>query len=573
MASSAVQFQSEGNLWLGRGNACPFQGCLKEIVTNGRSDDGGSGCWRRQRSHVIDRWVGSQASQIFMGTEERKSYEAEISVIFDSVEPVSSRTAAFIKQDTPPSSGSPVSWTLSDRSVLEDLPSSARASSLIQLWREIEADGENSVSNKQRNSSSDKGAFEEEKSSRESPNLGSDLGVRKELVEDVIPLEAVDSGSSGPLERMRKERQEELDLLLKEHCVSSFSNRSGIQAMLRFQHSDRLYTIAKKQFQNSTNKEIDCVRRKGSKVCSLRDNFIPGNKQLAHSVKVMPRKMSNFSPSVMSADATNELSISGKEVRVTGARSDKQSILQDCFLTISRCERMLDRSNCNDQADDLKSNIQSPLSLCSHKSFPETDEIQELLQRKPVSCSLGGEFRKTIENLVLSLLKKQQSTFKDSCDDNELLSADDSSSASFFDSPKVYEESCISSPPSHHFLEVEVVHDLRKDIAGIHYEIADVRKLLNHCIDGHSKLQDLVRDRLPSVCFNTALHATGWTPAKGAPCSICHETLSDSLLYRCGHLCACYSCALDLRLKNGLCPVCASPIDDVVKVLAETNNS
>ncbi|KAK9058074.1 hypothetical protein SSX86_022914 [Deinandra increscens subsp. villosa] len=40
-------------------------------------------------------------------------------------------------------------------------------------------------------------------------------------------------------------------------------------------------------------------------------------------------------------------------------------------------------------------------------------------------------------------------------------------------------------------------------------------------------------------------------------CSICYDTQVDSLLYRYGHMCTCFKCALE-------CPICEAPIVDVV---------
>ena len=50
-------------------------------------------------------------------------------------------------------------------------------------------------------------------------------------------------------------------------------------------------------------------------------------------------------------------------------------------------------------------------------------------------------------------------------------------------------------------------------------------------------------------------------------CSVCLENPCDSVIYTCGHMCACYDCATDI-FKNGdkLCPICRAEIKDIIKI-------
>lgn len=49
-------------------------------------------------------------------------------------------------------------------------------------------------------------------------------------------------------------------------------------------------------------------------------------------------------------------------------------------------------------------------------------------------------------------------------------------------------------------------------------------------------------------------------------CLVCTSKSADAVFYRCGHLCACISCAHTLTARGLRCPICRSPIDDVVQV-------
>ncbi|XP_074640822.1 protein neuralized-like [Tubulanus polymorphus] len=50
-------------------------------------------------------------------------------------------------------------------------------------------------------------------------------------------------------------------------------------------------------------------------------------------------------------------------------------------------------------------------------------------------------------------------------------------------------------------------------------------------------------------------------------CVICYENITDTVLYACGHMCICSSCAGTLRKqRNPLCPICRQPVKDVIKI-------
>jgi protein neuralized len=46
--------------------------------------------------------------------------------------------------------------------------------------------------------------------------------------------------------------------------------------------------------------------------------------------------------------------------------------------------------------------------------------------------------------------------------------------------------------------------------------------------------------------------------------------MADTVLYRCGHLCVCYTCGLQLQQSTSVhgikCPICRAPVDDILRV-------
>lgn len=51
-------------------------------------------------------------------------------------------------------------------------------------------------------------------------------------------------------------------------------------------------------------------------------------------------------------------------------------------------------------------------------------------------------------------------------------------------------------------------------------------------------------------------------------CIVCYENQVDCVLYQCGHMCLCYTCARELwrGQGGGLCPCCRASIRDVVRI-------
>ncbi|CAF0876676.1 unnamed protein product [Rotaria sp. Silwood1] len=59
-------------------------------------------------------------------------------------------------------------------------------------------------------------------------------------------------------------------------------------------------------------------------------------------------------------------------------------------------------------------------------------------------------------------------------------------------------------------------------------------------------------------------------PMNAGHCTICLTAIADTVLYRCGHLCVCYMCGLNLRETRSTTgvkyPICRAPVDDILRV-------
>ena len=51
-------------------------------------------------------------------------------------------------------------------------------------------------------------------------------------------------------------------------------------------------------------------------------------------------------------------------------------------------------------------------------------------------------------------------------------------------------------------------------------------------------------------------------------CTICSEASIDSVIYRCGHMCVCMACGMELKAQGLKCPICRAPITDLIRAYA-----
>ncbi|KAL8201560.1 hypothetical protein R6Q57_010707 [Mikania cordata] len=124
-----------------------------------------------------------------------------------------------------------------------------------------------------------------------------------------------------------------------------------------------------------------------------------------------------------------------------------------------------------------------------------------------------------------------------------------------------------SSSVRHQTIDMELIYDLRGHMEQLHNEIMDLRKSIKSCVNMQAKFQHSFKQNI--VEAHEAIQRKERKPSGNVKhnCSICYDTQVDSLLYRCGHMCTCFKCALELQRTSEQCPVCEAPIVDVVRVM------
>jgi len=87
-------------------------------------------------------------------------------------------------------------------------------------------------------------------------------------------------------------------------------------------------------------------------------------------------------------------------------------------------------------------------------------------------------------------------------------------------------------------------------------------------MDMQRSLRQEVASAIANNSSNTMISSN--QPMNAGHCTVCLTAMADTVLYRCGHLCVCYICGLNLRETSSAtrskCPICRAPIDDILRV-------
>ncbi|VFQ64260.1 unnamed protein product [Cuscuta campestris] len=134
-----------------------------------------------------------------------------------------------------------------------------------------------------------------------------------------------------------------------------------------------------------------------------------------------------------------------------------------------------------------------------------------------------------------------------------------------FSSPRSYPPSSTCHPSN----EIELIYELREHMVQLHQEMSELRSSIKSYTNMFAKLQGSLKhgDAAALNKLGQKRRSSSSKHPSNQKCCICFEMKIDSLLYRCGHMCTCFNCAHELVWSNGKCPVCHSPIVDVVRAV------
>jgi hypothetical protein len=117
------------------------------------------------------------------------------------------------------------------------------------------------------------------------------------------------------------------------------------------------------------------------------------------------------------------------------------------------------------------------------------------------------------------------------------------------------------------------MHTLQEQVNTLSQQMSDMMSMVRTTYQVQLDLMRAVRQEVSAGLQNDAESAPyrpppprPAQPAQGNNCSICMDVAADTVMYRCGHLCACYTCAQQLRDLNQNCPCCRAPVVDILRV-------
>ncbi|KAH0469722.1 hypothetical protein IEQ34_001280 [Dendrobium chrysotoxum] len=544
---------------------------------------------RRIQSQILDQWATRQAREMIT-TIERRSHEAELYAL-----------------------------------------SNVRASSLIQMWREMESvayprgvgfsltaekvsGGSDAESEKERRGL---GKLVKKMSLKISswPSSSSDesefSGTGKEQLENQANVKVVRVRVRGRKEmedlvmRMKQERLRQLAELADEQKVSQFPFRGRIQTLIRLRDLRQQVSTIKHQQEQLKKSEGEESQRRPNSIC-LRKVAEDISQQNGNEIQTEEDRIdsqdSHFD------DFVNHSENDDTQCIDLISTIELEGSSQAFFTSLSR-EEDLQESRIYDalwkQPDDssvLKS-YQGEILMEETKAstgykqqtFINNVEVRELLERKTVTNFLASDFSQKLNQLIMSFTQKQALQYankngRDGCEEETIWRqnyedcSDPDPSASFNQNSSASEQ------------DEEVINDLRYGLAQIQSEVSELRKMVESCLEWQKKIECSIKQEFSSAVnqLGKSLHLaqsqkkvfvstsyvmhlyifvnavergkssldTKWNTT----CSICCEDQVDTVLYRCGHMCACFKCSQALQWSSSNCPICYSTIVDVVRV-------
>lgn len=396
------------------------------------------------------------------------------------------------------------------------------------------------------------------------------------------------------LMRVENDRQRELQLLVEHRAVSDFAHRHRLQSFLRgrFLRTGAANEAANEEERvpSSAAGELGQLRQRRA-VSDLREGF--------------RFRLESILRSQVSNRSAEQINTRGPNQRRRRRRSEDQPAVQP-LVGESSGRRWAPQES----ASRGWQGNPTPRRVTEFPTMDETTdynmELQELLGRRSVTNVLASEFRDRLDRLIRSFLHSQgRSPVQWDVPRTEAPQPPQQNQqrprqqAQWQQEARVRPPTTIPPPPPpppqplwqqelqqglwhrpppplHRstYTDGEVINDLRTDVSKLQHGMANLHRMMETCLEMQLDLQRSLRQELAGalqqvyegkVIPEEAIDGSKWIAVKSGICCICCDRNIDSLLYRCGHMCTCLSCASELISKSGKCPMCRAPIKEVVR--------
>ncbi|UJR35369.1 hypothetical protein I4U23_028126 [Adineta vaga] len=185
-------------------------------------------------------------------------------------------------------------------------------------------------------------------------------------------------------------------------------------------------------------------------------------------------------------------------------------------------------------------------------------EISDLVHRQLVSSALESDFRTHLEHSVLSRLQQGAPTEQ---------------TAPTTITPR------IQPTPAPHVRPAVRTSTNPSTINELSSRLDDMQHMLKLMYSMQMDMQRTLRQEVASSLANASTTTTMISanhPINAGHCTVCLTAIADTVLYRCGHLCVCYTCGLNLRETTSTtrmkCPICRAPVDDILRVFRSSRD-
>lgn len=234
------------------------------------------------------------------------------------------------------------------------------------------------------------------------------------------------------------------------------------------------------------------------------------------------------------------------------------------------------------------------------------EEISELVHQQLVTSTLASEFRTRLEQRVMQHLQNSGTDgnrtrdFIRSINQTTRVERNDFSHLGInnqaldnLDSASTYQSSIhAQQQQQHHNTHMRhATASNTREIKSLKSEISELKSMMKLSFELQLDMQRSLRQEISALIAGTFKDVTSSSvinsdknasvsdnqrvrvqnafnsnkPSNEGNCVICTEGSVDTVLYKCGHMCTCYTCSMTLKQSGKNCPVCRAPIVDILR--------